>query len=417
MTDVHVSEVDLTDGSLYEHGFPHDVFNELRGAAPIHRHAEVDVFGSNFSGRMSFWSVVAHKEIELANRDWETFSAFDGPGLGFGTPKSRGHSIVAMDPPDHTRIRRLISAGFTPRMIAKLDDLIERRTEQVLDAVAAKGECEFVSEVAYQLPMHVIADIVGIPDSDRPWVFERSDLMIRAMDPALGFTLADRRVAERELYDYAQQLSETKRAHPADDVWTILTQAEIVGTDGKATALTTIELDLFFVILALAGSETTRNAISQGLMVLLDHPDQLERLRSDPDLITTAADEIIRWSSPVLCFGRTATRDVDFGGVHIDTGDRVVLWYPSGNRDAQAFPDPFRFDIERRPNPHVSFGGGGPHYCLGANLAKREVQVMFLALLRRFQHIEVTGAPKWAGAGPSTAVGVFLDQLPVQLSP
>jgi cytochrome P450 len=254
--------------------------------------------------------------------------------------------------------------------------------------------------------MHVIADIVGIPDEDRPWVFERSDLMIRSMDPKLGMTVADRHVAERELYDYARQLSDVKRAHPADDVWTILTQTE----------LTRLELDLFFVILSLAGSETTRNAISQGLMTLLDHPDQLERLRRDPSLMATATDEIIRWSSPVLCFGRTATRDTELGGQPIGTGDRVVLWYPSGNRDETAFADPFRFDIERRPNPHVSFGGGGPHYCLGANLAKREVQVMFTALLHRFPTIEVTGAPVWAGAGPTTAVGVFLDQLPVRLA-
>ena len=310
-----------------------------------------------------------------------------------------------MDPPDHTRIRRLISAGFTPRMIAKLDDLIVRRTAQVLDAVESQGECDFVSEVAYQLPMHVIADIVGIPDADRPWVFERSDLMIRSMDPALGMTLTDRRVADRELYDYAQQLSDVKRTHPADDVWTILTQTE----------LTRMELDLFFVILSLAGSETTRNAISQGLLALLDHPEQLERLRTDPSLITSAADEIIRWSSPVLCFGRTATRDVELGGARIGAGERVVLWYPSGNRDEKAFDDPFRFDIERRPNPHVSFGGGGPHYCLGANLAKKEVQVMFTSLLQRFPSIELTGPPVWAGAGPTTAVGVFLDRMPVRL--
>ena len=189
MTKTSVGQVDLTDGALYEHGFPHDVFAALRQAGPVHRHPEVHFVGTNYDGPLSFWSVVAHREIEVANRDWETFSAIDGPGLG-GNTRSRGHSIVAMDPPDHTRIRRLISAGFTPRMIAKLDDLIVRRTEQVLDAVADKGHCEFVSEVAYQLPMHVIADIVGIPDDDRAWVFERSDVMIRAMDPSLGMSMA-----------------------------------------------------------------------------------------------------------------------------------------------------------------------------------------------------------------------------------
>jgi cytochrome P450 len=322
-----------------------------------------------------------------------------------------------MDPPEHTRLRRLISAGFTPRMIGKLDDHISKRTDQILDAVEARGHCDFVSDVAYQLPMHIIADIVGIPDQDRPWVFERTDTMIRAMDPGLGMTVADRRAAEAELWEYARGLSAQKREHPADDVWTILTQAEITGPDGEPTTLTPDELDLFFVILGLAGSETTRNAIAQGLMALVDNPDQMERLRREPELITSAADEMIRWASPVLCFGRTATRDVELGGQPISAGDRVILWYPSGNRDERAFVDPFRFDITRRPNPHVSFGGGGPHYCLGANLAKKEVQVMMNAVLRRFGDIELTGPPVWAGAGPSTAVGVFVDQLPVRLQP
>jgi cytochrome P450 len=417
MTDTIITDIDLTDGSLYAQGFPHEVFRSLRAAGPVHRHREVDVVGPQYEGRLGFWSVVGHDEIELANRDWETFSALDGPSIGPTASKWRGHTIVSMDPPEHTRLRRLISAGFTPRMIGKLDDHISKRTDQILDAVEARGHCDFVSDVAYQLPMHIIADIVGIPDQDRPWVFERTDTMIRAMDPGLGMTVADRRAAEAELWEYARGLSAQKRDHPADDVWTILTQAEITGPDGEPTTLTPDELDLFFVILGLAGSETTRNAIAQGLMALVDNPDQMERLRREPELITSAADEMIRWASPVLCFGRTATRDVELGGQPISAGDRVILWYPSGNRDERAFVDPFRFDITRRPNPHVSFGGGGPHYCLGANLAKKEVQVMMNAVLRRFGDIELTGPPVWAGAGPSTAVGVFVDQLPVRLQP
>jgi cytochrome P450 len=412
-----IDEVDLTEGRLYSNGVPHDVFTALREAGPVHRHREVDVVGSQFEGRIGFWSVVSHAEIELVNRDWETFSAVDGPGLGPARPQWRNHTLVSMDPPGHIRMRRLINAGFTPRMIGKLDRQITDRTNQVLDAVADRGTCEFVSEVAYRLPMHIISDIVGIPDADRPWVFERTETMTRAMDPALGMTVANRRAAEAELFGYAQELSKAKRVHPADDIWTILTQAEIVGDDGRPTALTTSELDLFFVILGLAGSETTRNAISQGLMALCEHPDQMSLLRSDPSLIGTATDEIIRWSSPVLCFGRTATRDVELGGQAISAGERVVLWYPSGNRDSKMFDNPFGFDVLRRQNFHVSFGGGGPHYCLGANLAKKEVQVMINTLLRRFDDIEVVGPPVWAGAGPSTAVGVFVDQLPVRLAP
>ena len=209
-------------------------------------------------------------------------------------------------------------------------------------------------------------------------------MMLRALDPTSDVDPSQRHVVERELFDYAQQLSAYKREHPGDDIWTILTKAEIVSDDGQPTSLSVLELDMFFIILALAGSETTRNAISQGLMALLAHPDQMQALRDDPSLMPSATDEMIRWASPVLYFGRTVTHDVELGGVTIPAGERVVLWYPSGNRDDTVFSDPFRFDVRRSPNPHVSFGGGGPHYCLGANLAKKEVSVLMRLLLDRF---------------------------------
>jgi cytochrome P450 len=262
----------------------------------------------------------------------------------------------------------------------------------------------------------VIADIVGIPEHDRPWIFERTDLMLRALDPRNDLTLDDQRAAQVDLFGYAQQLTERKRAEPADDVWTLIAQAELTDDDGTTHRLEGLELEMFFVILAVAGSETTRNALSQGLLALLDHPDQLAELRARPELLPTAGDEIIRWSSPVLFFGRTATRDVELGGRAIAAGDRVVLWYPSANRDERAFEEPFRFDVHRDPNPHVSFGGGGPHYCLGANLAKKEVQVLTGALLDRFD-VELTGPAEWAGGGPVHNVGVSVDHLPVRLTP
>jgi cytochrome P450 len=240
--------------------------------------------------------------------------------------------------------------------------------------------------------------------------------MLRALDPAHG-ELTEERVAERDLFEYAQRLSRSKRERPTDDIWTTLTRAELVDDDGVPTSLSELEIDMFFVILTLAGSETTRNAISQGLMALLAHPDELAALRSDPSLYPTAVDEMIRWASPVLYFGRTATREVELAGETIEAGDRVVMWYPSGNRDERAFADPFRFDVRRTPNPHVSFGGGGPHYCLGANLAKMETHVMMKALLERFRDIEITAPPAWAAAGPVHNVGVSVDRLPVRLSP
>ena len=416
MTRLDVEAVDLTDASLYRDGVPHEVFRELRRAGAVHHHQPVKVWSEGVEAELDFWSVVRHEEIERANRDWQTFSARDGSGLAPSAPELRGHMLVSMDPTDHTRMRRLISAGFTPRMIADLEQRIATRTTRILDAVAAQGECDFVQDVAYQLPMHVIADIVGIPERERPWVFERAEILLKSLDPTTPLTEADRLAAQADIFEYAQALSARKRAEPGDDVWTKLTVAEITDEDGSPTALSAIELDMFFVILTLAGSETTRNAMSQGLVALLDHPEQLRDLRADPGLTVSAADEMIRWASPVLFFGRTATTDVEIGGASVRAGDRVILWYPSGNRDDAAFPDPFRFDVRRAPNPHVSFGGGGPHYCLGANLAKKEVQVMMRAFVDRFD-VEVLGAPQWSGGGPVHNVGVSVERLPVRVTP
>lgn len=408
-----IDEIDLTDRALYAGGMPHEIFTRLRDAAPVHRH---HARAGQRARDLSFWSVVRHAEIQQVNRDWETFSALDGPSLAPTAPERRGHMIVSMDPPDHTRHRKLISAGFTPRMISELEGHIVRRTARILDDLAERGSGDFVTDVAYQLPMHVIADIIGIPEEDRPWVFERTEKMLLAYDPASGLTEADRQRAELDLFGYAQTLGLSKRSHPTDDIWTILTNAEIDAGDGTRSSLGQLELDMFFVVLSLAGSETTRNAISQGLMALLAHPDQLQALRDDRGLLGSATDEMIRWSSPVLYFARTATRDVELGGRQIAAGDRVVLWYPSGNRDERAFVAPFTFDIRRSPNPHISFGGGGPHYCLGASLAKKEVQVMMGALVDRFPTIEITGAPTWSGVGPEVNVGVSVLHLPVRVA-
>jgi cytochrome P450 len=410
-----IAELDLTDGTLYRQGFPHDLFCEVRAAGAVHHHPTVRILTNSHDGEIDFWSIVAHAEIARANRDWQTFSAHDGSGIAPTLAARRGHTIVSMDPPEHSRLRRLISAGFTPRMIAELEAHVSRRADQIVGAAAERGDVEFVSEVAYLLPMHVIADIMGIPDDDRPWVFQRADTMLRALDPTSGVDPGDRLTAERDLFDYAQRLGAEKRDRPGDDIWTILTTAEIANDDGDPTSLSELELDMFFIILALAGSETTRNAISQGLMALVAHPDQMQLLRDDPSVLPSATDEMIRWASPVLYFGRTVTRDVEIGGVTIPRGDRVVLWYPSGNRDDNAFADPFRFDLRRNPNPHVSFGGGGPHYCLGANLAKKEVSVIMRALLDRFPRIEITGEPVWTGGGACSNVGVSVDKLPVRL--
>jgi cytochrome P450 len=254
--------------------------------------------------------------------------------------------------------------------------------------------------------MHVIADIVGIPEDDRPEVFRLTDLILRATDPCQDIPKREQRSAEAALFSYAHALSAEKRKNPTDDVWSILATGE----------LEEFELDLFFMVLTFGGSETTRNALAQGLMVLLDHPDQLAELRQDPSIVPSAVEEILRWSSPVICFGRTVTRDVELGGQQLRAGDRIGLFYPSANRDQKVFADPFRFDIRRSPNPHVAFGGGGVHFCLGASLARNELRVMVGALLRRFNVIEIVGEPVWMSAGPAAAVGVAVQSLPVRLA-
>jgi cytochrome P450 len=407
-------ELDLTDPELYRHGFPHELFTSLRARGAVLRHPKV-VLPRAPEG-IEFWAVLRHAEVQQANRDWETFSALSGPSIGGSTPEQAGHTLVSADPPTHTRLRKLISQGFTPRMIARLDERIETWATRIVDDVAERGECDFVRDVAYLLPMQLIADIVGIPEADRPWVFARTDTMMRAADPQSSVTEEDHALAQIELFQYASRLGEEKRAHPADDVWSILANAEVDNDAGDRTSLTEHELDMFFLVLSIAGSETTRNTISQGLLALVAHPEQFERLRTDPDVLDTATEEMLRWSSPVMSFGRTATVDVELGGEMIRAGDRITMWYPSANRDERVFDDPFRFDVARTPNPHVSFGAGGVHYCLGAHLARREIRAIYQELLARFATIEVTGEPTWMVAGPDQSVGVSIDTLPVRCS-
>jgi cytochrome P450 len=404
MATTKVVDVDLLDPSLYRKGMPHALYGELRERGPVLWHPRTHV--SAYESDIEFWAVLGHQEVEEANRDWETFTAHDGTTIVPFPLKQRGVMFVTKDPPEYNVMRRHISAGFTPRMIGRLEAQIRTRTEQILDDAAQRGEVDFVPEIAYQLPMHVIADIVGIPEVDRSELFRVTDLLMRATDPFQGISEEERRYAEVALFTYAHELSTAKRANPTDDVWSILATGE----------LDEFELDLFFMVLTFAGSETTRNALAQGLMALLDNPDQLARLRDSPSRLSTAVEEILRWSSPVICFARTVTRDTELGGQQLHTGDRVGLFYPSANRDEKVFTDPFRFDIGRSPNPHVAFGGGGPHFCLGASLARTELRVMIGALLRRFHVIEITGEPTWMSAGPAAAVGVAVQSLPVRMA-
>jgi cytochrome P450 len=411
---IKLDQIDLTDYDLYRQGFPHQVFTQLRRDAPVWKHPETEMLRA--AGVGPFWVLSRHDDLRAVNRDTTTFTAFDGAQIRDTSENRKGKMLISMDGKPHSRLRRLVSHGFTPRMLDTLENHLQWRTNRILDSAQGRDGIDFVAEVAELLPLHVIADIIGIPETERREVFNGTNTILRAFDPEGGVGLDERLETERRLFAYASAFNEAKRRDPIDDIWSALVQAEVVDDDGAPTRLSLHELDLFFFLLAAAGSETTRNAISYGMLALVEHPEQLGRLRADPGLVDSAVNEILRWSSPVSYFRRTATRDVELRGQPIRAGDLVTFWHPSANRDESVFDDPVTFDIGRTPNDHVAFGGGGPHHCLGATLARREIRIMFEALLERFSTFEVTGDPVWAVPGPLVTVVCSLDRLPMRLS-
>ncbi|BBY38051.1 cytochrome P450 [Mycobacterium mantenii] len=409
-----MDSIDLGDPELFRHGFPHDVFTVLREQAPVWRHPETP--GTKHVDR-PFWVVSRHADIDTVSRDHENFRSYEGPSIPDWDPNARGMTLIAMDPPDHSRLRRLVNRGFTPRMVARLEDQARAWAVTVVDQALTKGACNFVDEVAYQLPMHMIADIVGIPQDDRAELFGLVTKVLDTFDPQSGRTEVELAESLGKTYAYAHELAENKRRSPQDDVWSKLTTAAVEHLDGTTTRLSELELDLFFILLVFAGSETTRDSIAAGLLALLEHPAQMDRMRRDPSVLDTAVDEIVRWTSPTSYFGRTATRDVTLHDARIRSGDRVSMWYASANRDAAVFTDPFRFDVTRNPNPHLGFGGHGVHYCLGANLARRNIKVMFSELLARVKDIEMLGEPSYRSVGITNMITCSLKDLPVRLVP
>ncbi|MEA2922719.1 MAG: hypothetical protein QOF07_2684, partial [Bradyrhizobium sp.] len=285
-----------------------------------------------------------------------------------------------------TRYRLLINKGFTPRMVKQLDDSMRDRATRIVDAICEKGECDFVTDVAAELPLQVIADILGVPQEDRFRVFDWSNRLIGADDPEYAVATDNPMEAAMELYAYAHNLAADRRENPKDDIVSILLRAEVEGH-----TLSELEFDMFFLLLTVAGNETTRNALAHGMLALIEHPEQRQKLIDDPSRIAGGVEEILRWGSPVMCFRRTATQDLEVGGQLVKAGDKVVIWYISANRDETVFDDPYTFDVSRDPNPHISFGGGGPHFCLGANLARMEMNVMYEELLERLPDMELNG--------------------------
>jgi cholest-4-en-3-one 26-monooxygenase len=295
--------------------------------------------------------------------------------------------MLYMDPPRHTLYRKIVGDGFRPRMIWALEEKIRERAVHILDDAIAKGECDFVVDVAAELPLQAIAELLGVPMEDRHKLFDWSNRMIGSIDPEYAVSEDHVRSAQVEMFMYANELAANRRANPRDDIVTKLLEAEVDGT-----SLSELDFNLFFLLLAVAGNETTRNAISHGMAAFLDNPDQYAILREDPSVIDTAVEEIVRWASPVMYFRRNVTQDTEIRGVPIKAGDKLSVWYISANRDEDVFTDPFKFNIRRDPNaePHIAFGGGH-HFCLGFNLARLEIKVLFEELAKRVGKLESVG--------------------------
>jgi cytochrome P450 len=388
--------VDLTDLDMWARGVPYPEFTRLRRVAPVAWHDEAPP-------NSGFWSVLCYKDIVAASRDVGTFSS--ARGISFEEPTDEDmiarRTIIDTDPPDHTKLRKIVSGSFSQRAVAVYQHFIEQLTEHVLDTGLADGELEFVDAVAKEVPIRVLARIMGLPEAGLDTFIDLGDRLIANTDPDVtdvvwgrDDTDAYRRFPFRspygkQLWELGREIVAGRLNAPGDDLLSTLLRAEVDGD-----RLSEVDLDNFFSILVVAGNETTRIAIAQGILAFCEHPEQWQRLRSDPGLLGTAADEVLRWTCPTHFMRRTAAVDTSLGGATIRAGDKVVLWYVSGNRDEAEFPAPDVFDVGRDPNRHLSFGRGGPHLCLGAHLARLEVRVVLAALARRVAGFELAGPPR-----------------------
>ncbi len=396
-------EADLTDLDRFTEGFPHELFVALRRDAPVWWHEPTE----HTPDGEGFWVVSRHADVLHVFRDPQTFSSETGGGRPFGGTTIEDLTVAGvvfnmMDDPRHQRIRRLVSTGFTPRMIGSLEADLRRRTRAILEAAVERGTCDFVVDIARQLPLQAIATLLGVPAADQDqlcdWVDGMSDLS--GADPE----------AALHLYEYGAAFVAERRRNPVDDMLSVVASASL--PDEEPSQLTQPELELFFTLLFTAGSETTRKAIAGGILELVRAPDQWARLRDDVGLVPGAVEESVRWASPSVYKRRTATRAVELHGALIAAGDKVTVWEMSANRDERVFDDPFRFDVTRAPNPHVGFGQG-VHFCLGASLARLEIRVMFEEILDRVATIDLVGRPTFTRANRLWG----LSHLPVALTP
>ncbi len=397
--DIPLDQIDLTDMEFW--AGPRDIreatFKKLRDTAELQHFDERVIEGAPFPPGAGYYALTRHEDIWAVSRNAKVFCSGQGSNIG-DLPQEMNEffgSMINMDDPKHFRLRSIVSKGFTPREMTRLHDLIVDKAVEIIDRIEAQfpeKTCDFVEHVAAALPLEIICDMMGIPSSDYAQIFKWTNTILGVGDPDFVTSYDDLMTHALEMFTYAQTLGEDRRANPQDDITSVMMNAEVDGDQ-----LTPQEFGSFFILLVVAGNETTRNSITHGMKALTDHPDQRDMLYADFETHTKGAmEEIVRWATPVIHFRRTATEDTDVNGFPIKEGEKVVMFYASGNRDERVFENPYTFDITRDLQPtQIGFGAGGPHFCLGANLARVEMSVMFDEIRKRVPNMRITGEPAY----------------------
>jgi cytochrome P450 len=412
-TRLSIDEIELGNPDTHLRDDIDGIFRLLREQRPIGFDREFPAAGMDPGP--GFWSLTRHRDVARVNADWETFSNL--PAVGIPTYPTR-QSIISMDPPVHTKFRLIVNRGFTPRMIGRLKEQVWEHARRIVDTARTRAldagdpEVDFVEEIGCKLPTFVIAALLGVPDEDQELMYRLTNTFIAPSDPEYAGSLERMLAADRAMEEYALGLGVDRRGREGDDLTSIIVNATVRGPDGDKVEVTDKEFAEFVKLLMIGGNETTRNAIAHGVVLFSRNPEERVKLLADPGRVATmTADEVVRYASPVTLMRRTATRDADVAGVRVREGDKVVMWYRAANFDEEWLSDPYRFDVTRSPNDHVGFGAGGPHFCLGASLARLEVGAMLTAIAEGLPRLEVTGPP----AKLRTLSSNGIKHLPVRL--